>query len=108
LSDDAYRRFQAEVSANPEFGDVMPGTGGFRKVRWADARRGKGRRGGLRIIYYWFPSDHQILLATIYAKDEVIDLSAAEKRALKAAIDFELEFRRNKKLRRERGLRRIQ
>ena len=40
----------------------MPGTGGFRKMRWADARRGKGRRGGLRIIYYHFKSDHQIWL----------------------------------------------
>ena len=36
----------------PELGDVMPGTGGLRKVRWEDARRGKGKRVGLRVIYY--------------------------------------------------------
>ncbi len=41
-------------------GDVMPGTGGFRKVRWEDARRGKGKRGGLRVMYYYLAADHQI------------------------------------------------
>ncbi len=45
---------EAKLGASPELGDLMPGTGGFRKLRWADARRGKGRRGGLRIIYYHF------------------------------------------------------
>jgi hypothetical protein len=45
---------------NPEMGDVMPGTGGFRKVRWEDARRGKGKRGGLRVMYYYLAADHQI------------------------------------------------
>ena len=43
----------------------MPGTGGFRKVRWADERRGKGRRGGLRTIYYYFASDCRIWLMTL-------------------------------------------
>lgn len=57
LTEDAYRNLQAALGANPEAGDVMPGTGGFRKVRWADPKRGKGRRGGLRIIYYYFSSD---------------------------------------------------
>lgn len=65
LSDDDYREFQIRLAANPELGDVMPGTGGFRKLRWADVRRGKGRRGGLRIIYYYFGSDHQIWLTTL-------------------------------------------
>ena len=57
LQDEGYRDLQARLSVNPELGDLMPGTGGFRKVRWADERRGKGRRGGLRIIYYYFASD---------------------------------------------------
>jgi hypothetical protein len=60
LSDDDYRELQTRLSASPEHGDLMPETGGFRKLRWADARRGKGRRGGLRIIYFYFPTDHQI------------------------------------------------
>ena len=57
----------------------MQGTGGFRKLRWADARRGKGRRGGLRIIYYHFLSDHQIWFMTLYNKDEASDLTAQQK-----------------------------
>jgi hypothetical protein len=47
LNDDESRAVQEELGTNPELGDLMPGTGGFRKMRWADARRGKGRRGGL-------------------------------------------------------------
>src|ERR1039457_7495513 len=58
--------------------NLMPGTGGFRKMRWADARRGKGRRGGLRIIYCYFPSDPQIWLMTLYDKSEAADLTAKD------------------------------
>lgn len=53
LEDDQYRDLQYVLSRDPESGDLIPGTGGFRKLRWADERRGKGRRGGLRIIYYF-------------------------------------------------------
>jgi hypothetical protein len=49
LIDDDYRELQARLGADPELGDLMPGSGGFRKLRWADARRGKGRRGGQSI-----------------------------------------------------------
>jgi hypothetical protein len=59
LDDDEYRLLQNRLAINPDLGDVMPGTGGFRKLRWADPRRGKGRRGGLRIIYYYFVADQQ-------------------------------------------------
>jgi len=62
-------------------------------LRWADARRGKGRRGGLRIIYYHFKSDRQIWLMTLYDKDEASDLTAKEKKALKASIENELAAR---------------
>ncbi len=93
LSEDGCKELQARLGANPELGDLMPGTGGFRKVRWADARRGKGRRGGLRIIYYHFPSDHQIWLMTLYNKDEASDLTSQQKKALKVAIETELAAR---------------
>lgn len=79
LADEEYRRLQHILAQNPELGNMMPGTGGFRKLRWADQRRGKGRRGGLRIIYYYFPSEHQIWLMTLYGKDEADDLTPAEK-----------------------------
>ncbi|MFZ0539919.1 MAG: hypothetical protein WBQ87_02135 [Candidatus Sulfotelmatobacter sp.] len=46
LSDDGYRELQAKLGAHPDLGDLMPGTGGFRKVRWADARRGKAAEAG--------------------------------------------------------------
>jgi hypothetical protein len=59
LDDDEYRLLQNRLAINPDLGDVMPGTGGFRELRWADPRRGKGRRGGLRIIYYYFLADQQ-------------------------------------------------
>jgi hypothetical protein len=65
LSDDGYAVLQKELSANPDHGDVMPGTGGVRKLRWADSRRSKGKRGGLRIIYYYFKSEGQIWLMTL-------------------------------------------
>ena len=79
---------------------MIRGTGGFRKLRWRDPRRGKRKRGGLRVIYYYFATDGQIWLITIYDKDEIQDLSAGEKRALKAAI--EAESRRRDRRRSER------
>ena len=74
----------------------MPGTGGFRKVRWEDARRGQGARGGLRVIVYYLTADHQIWLSTLYDKDEAADLTADEKKVLKKAIQAESEARRRK------------
>jgi hypothetical protein len=72
---------------------VIPGTGGFRKLRWADARRGKGRRGGLRVNYYWFDGQNQIWLMTVYDKNEAVDLTPGQRKALKAAIDAEKKSR---------------
>ncbi|MGB5200826.1 MAG: type II toxin-antitoxin system RelE/ParE family toxin [Sedimenticolaceae bacterium] len=74
----------------------MSGTGGFREVRWEDARRGKGKRGGLRVVYYYLTADHQIWFFTLYDKDEATDLTTEEKKALKKAIQAELEARRRK------------
>jgi hypothetical protein len=93
MEDDEYWAFQSFLSGEPEAGDVIPGTGGFRKLRWADRRRSKGKRGGLRIVYYYLLTDAQIWLMTVYGKGEVADLSAAEKRLLKAALDVELAQR---------------
>ncbi len=106
LDDDRYRALQGALAANPNLGDVMQGAGGFRKMRWADPRRGKGRRGGLRIIYFYFESDQQIWLMAVYGKDEASDLTASEKKALKAAMDLELKARAEKRAAR-RGAGRI-
>lgn len=106
LSDDAYRELQNRLASVPELGDVMAGTGGFRKFRWADPRRGKGRRGGLRVIYYYFPSEQQIWLMTLYDKDEASDLTPKEKQALKTAIETELRARQADKHTKQRKMRR--
>ena len=97
LNDESYRTLQKALMENPELGSVIPGTGGFRKVRWEDSRRGKGKRGGLRVIYYYLISDHQIWFFTIYDKDEATDLTADEKKLLKKAIQIELEVRKKKR-----------
>ena len=94
LDDESYRALQRLLLNAPEAGDVMPGTGGFRKLRWEDPRRGKGKRGGLRIIYYYLPADRQIWFFTIFGKDEAVDLSHEEKKVLKRAIQTELALRR--------------
>jgi hypothetical protein len=106
LADEEYRQLQNHLANNPVSGDLMPGTGGFRKLRWADPMRGKGRRGRLRVIY--FPADQQIWLVTLYDKNEASDLTPKEKKALKTAIESELYARqathlaRGKKSRRTR------
>jgi hypothetical protein len=97
LNDDDYRDLQTFLARDPEAGDIISGTGGFRKLRWRDRRRRKGKRGGLRIIYYYLISDTQIWLMTLYDKDEIDDLSPTDKRALKAAIDEETRKRAARK-----------
>ena len=81
---------------NPEAGDVIEGTGGLRKVRYADEKRGKGKRGGLRVIYYWWLSGKQFWLFTVYNKDEMDDLTAAQRKTLKELLKQELGARRIK------------
>ncbi|HEV1995064.1 MAG TPA: hypothetical protein VGR03_12100 [Candidatus Acidoferrum sp.] len=106
LADDNYGELQNQLAANPNLGDLMPGTGGFRKLRWRDPRRGKGRRGGLRIIYYHFPADQQIWLMTLYDKDEASDLTSREKKAIKSTLEAELQARHAKPLARKMRSRR--
>src|SRR5580693_6543064 len=108
LADDEYRRLQIQLANNPELGRLMPGTGGFRKLRWADPKRGKGRRGGLRIIYFYFAGNQQIWLMTLYGKNEASDLSPKEKKELRNAIELELRARQNKRLSRSKRLGRTQ
>lgn len=94
LDDEGFRDLQNSLMANPEVGDVIEGTGGLRKIRQADPRRGKGKQGGLRVIYYWWDGMRQFWLFTLYDKDEMDDLSAKEKKALKEMLKRELEERR--------------
>jgi mRNA-degrading endonuclease RelE of RelBE toxin-antitoxin system len=96
LDDDAFRRLQQELLKNPEAGDVIKGTGGLRKIRFADERRGKGKRGGLRVIYFWKDADDQFWLFTLYNKDEADDLTADQCRMLKQRLEIEIAARRTR------------
>lgn len=96
LNDQEYRTLQLALLENPEMVDLMLGTGGFRKVRWQDSKRGKGKRGGLRVIYYYLTADNQVWFFTLYDKNEAIDLTSDEKKLLKQAIQKELSARRKK------------
>jgi len=64
------------LAIHPEIGKVIPASGGLRKVRWP--AKGRGKRGGARVIYFWWTSDDRILLLDIYAKGEQENLGAAE------------------------------
>ena len=93
LDDDAFRHLQQSLLLNPEAGEVIEGTGGLRKVRHADKRRGKGKRGGLRVIYYWWDGEGQFWLFTLYDKDEMADLTPQERQVLKGLLKQELAAR---------------
>jgi hypothetical protein len=96
LDDEGFRMLQLALAANPEEGELIPGAGGIRKLRWRDSRRGKGKRGGLRIIYYCFLCDEEIWLLTLYGKDEASDLSKDEKTQLKRALEAERAARKRR------------
>lgn len=83
LPDSDYARLQLFLIENPGAGDVMPGCGGLRKLRIADPKRGKGKRGGARVIYLFVTAASRFYMLDIYGKDEKDDLSASDKRELR-------------------------
>lgn len=87
LDDDAYSALQRELLASPDKGRVIPGCGGLRKLRFLDPRRGKGKRGGVRVIYLHIPEAERIDLLAIYGKNEKDDLSQADRRVLRALAE---------------------
>lgn len=93
MGDDAYRVLQNELMDNPEAGDVIKRTGGLRKLRQPDAQRGKGKRGGLRVIYYWWLGGDQFWSFTVYDKDDADDLTPDQCKVLKQLLKNELEQR---------------
>ncbi len=101
LDDAGLLALQLFLSDRPDAGQVMPGTGGFRKLRWGDQTRGKGKRGGLRVIYLHLPAEHQVWLFTLYGKDEADDLTPTQKVQLRAAVDAELKHRQEQLVRRQ-------
>ena len=84
LSDDEYRLLQESVAARPDQGVLLRGGGGARKVRWGAS--GTGKRGGCRIIYYWFVAADQIIFLLAYGKNEKDDLSRDEVKELRDLV----------------------
>ncbi len=87
LKDDDYRQLQLTLVEHPEAGAVIRGSGGLRKIRWQGS--GRGKRGGLRIIYYWAVADDQLLMLLIYPKSEREDLSPDQLKRLRSLIKDE-------------------
>lgn len=87
LSDDDLKALQWALMARPDRGNLIRGSGGLRKIRWA--RSGRGKRGGLRIIYYWHVPGSTILLLLAYRKSEQDDLTPAQLKILKSIIESE-------------------
>ena len=85
MSDDDYRRFQAALVADPKAGDPISGSGGLRKIRWSAP--GRGKRSGVRIIYYHVDARDRIYLLAVYPKAEKDDLTPAELRVLRKLME---------------------
>jgi hypothetical protein len=89
LDDDEFRALQAALERNPDLGVVIPGAKGLRKLRWAS--RDRGKRGGLRIIYFIVTADQRCLLLYVYAKSRQDDLDSEEMRLLMSLMPAEIE-----------------
>lgn len=87
FSDDEYRKLQEYLALFPDAGDVMRGSGGLRKLRWR--QKGRGKRGGVRIIYYWITAEGKILMLYLYSKNIKDDLSNSELKLIKKIVDEE-------------------
>ena len=85
LDDDSYQALQNFLVEQPAAGDTMQGTGGLKKLRWS--ANGKGKRGGVRTIYLYLSDREHLHFLTIYAKNEMEDLSTDQKKILKVIAE---------------------
>lgn len=88
LTDDEYRELQISLMERPDQGDLIKGSGGIRKIR--AAAKGKGKSGGVRVIYYWITARGQIYMLLAYPKNKKDDLNAEELAVLSALVQKEL------------------
>jgi mRNA-degrading endonuclease RelE of RelBE toxin-antitoxin system len=84
LSEDEHARLIAFLASAPEAGDEIVGTGGVRKVRYGAKGKGKGKSGGVRVIYYFYDQDMPIYALLVYGKNERADLTAEQRKAAAA------------------------
>lgn len=86
MEDEDYAALQRWLADHPDAGDVIRGSGGMRKIRWAGS--GRGKRGGLRVIYYWWVAKDRISMLLVYPKNELDDLSADQVKLLRKALEI--------------------
>lgn len=87
LTDDEYRKLQTVMVNHPGTGPVISGGGGLRKIRWG--LRGRGKRGGVRVIYYWAVEQEQLLMIFMYPKSERDALSRNQLSILRKIVEEE-------------------
>ncbi|WP_085676247.1 MULTISPECIES: toxin [unclassified Pseudomonas] len=93
LSEEQFRCLQQILLSCPHAGDVIRGTGGLRKMRFSDPLRHKGKRGGIRVIYYYWLSGMQFWLFTLYGKDMQDDLTDQQRKTLRTLLERECLMR---------------
>ncbi len=84
LKEDEYRELQVDLMEDPERGDLIAGGGGIRKLRFA--AQGRGKSGGVRVIYYWMKDDHQIYMLVMYPKSVKDNLTDKETALLRDLV----------------------
>lgn len=89
LKDEEYRKLQNDLILNPEIGKVIRGSGGLRKTRWGIP--GRGKSGGIRVIYYWLYKKKIILLLLAFPKNEQENLTSEQLKVLKKIVEKELQ-----------------
>jgi len=89
LSDEQYRALQLALLLRPTQGPLIPAAGGIRKLRWG--REGRGKRGGVRVIYYWAPTEDVCYMLYLFAKNEQGDLTPGQTRALARMVRQEFK-----------------
>jgi mRNA-degrading endonuclease RelE of RelBE toxin-antitoxin system len=89
LTDDEYHQLQAALLSHPESGPIIPHSGGLRKIRWAMS--GRGKRGGVRVIYYWVVAKDQILMLFMYPKNVKDDLTSQQLKVLREIVEKEFK-----------------
>ncbi len=89
LTDDEYGQLQVALVVHPDTGAIIPHSGGLRKIRWSMS--GRGKRGGVRVIYYWVVAEDQILMLFMYPKNEKDDLTPQQLKVLREIVEKEFK-----------------
>ncbi len=87
LTNEEYRLFQIKIIGDPKAGKIIQGSGGIRKIRWSAS--GRGKRGGSRILYYWYNEQNLFLMLFIFKKNEKDDLTTDQIKILKSIVESE-------------------